>query len=115
MPKYDTTKDIAKLANVSHDTILKVEEQIAKEAKERQRQAGGDKVSEKAKAVASNLTEAVAREREPETAEIMAKKMGFSKNGFMGSKTVEIGNPQNSVPTMLEVKKRKTISLKNLE
>lgn len=76
--------------------LTKVEEQIAKEAKERQRQAGGDKVSEKARAVGSNLTQAVSDGTETgRTSEIMAKKMGVSKNTYMSmKKIVEKGTPE---------------------
>ena len=66
---------------------MKVEAQVEKEAKERQRLAGGDKVSEKAKAVTSNLTEAV--EPQGETAEIMAKKIDAESPPGTGSRSVE--------------------------
>lgn len=71
--------------------LLKVEQQIAKEAKERQRQAGKDFGRGQEK-VASNLTEA---KSEGETAEIMAKKMGVSKNTWKDAKlVVKEGTPK---------------------
>ena len=57
-----------------------VEEQLKREAKERQSAGGGDKRSDKAKSVTSNLTEAV--KKVPETAEIVARKIGVSKNTY---------------------------------
>lgn len=68
--------------------LAKVEEQIAKEAKERQRQAGGDKVSQKAKAVTANLPQAVETERNDTTAGQMAKKIGVSEKTYRDMKTV---------------------------
>ena len=63
-----------------------VEEQLRKEAKERQSAGGGDKKSAKAKSVPSNLTKAV--EKMPETAETVAKKIGVSKNTYKAMKQI---------------------------
>lgn len=63
-----------------------IEEQLRKEAKERQSAGGGDKKSAKAKSVPSNLTEAV--EKMPETAETVAKKIGVSKNTYKAMKQI---------------------------
>lgn len=83
--------------------LSKVEEQIAKEAKERQRQAGGDKVSQKARAVESNLTQAVDDEKETgRTAEIMAKKLGVSKNTYKDMKTIVEKGTQEQIKRMDE-------------
>ena len=70
-----------------------VEEQLKREAKERQSAGGGDKRSDKAKSVTSNLTEAV--KKVPETAEIVAQKIGVSKNTYKGMKQiVSEGTPE---------------------
>lgn len=67
--------------------LLKVEEQIAKEAKERQAKAGGDRKSnEYKKSVSPNLDEAI--KDVGRTDEIMAKKAGVSKNTYRDMKTV---------------------------
>ena len=63
-----------------------VEEQLRKEAKERQSAGGGDKKSAKAKSVPSNLTKVV--EKMPETAETVAKKIGVSKNTYKAMKQI---------------------------
>lgn len=70
--------------------LLKVEEQIQREAKERQAKAGGDKKSDDyKKSVESNLTQAIGeKKREPQTDEIMAKKMGVSKNTWKDMKAI---------------------------
>ena len=77
--------------------LAKVEAQIAKEAEQKHRDNGGDRRSaEYKKTATSNLTEAIGKkERAPETAEIMAKKLGVSKNTYKDMKTiVEKGTPE---------------------
>ena len=71
----------------------KVEEQMAKEAKERMSQGGGDKVSEKARAGVSNLKQAV--KSEPRTVDKIAEKVGVSRNTYLAAKqVVEKGTPE---------------------
>ena len=72
-----------------------VKKQVAKDAKERQRQAGGDKVSDKAKAVGSNLNQAVEeKKRALKTDVIMAKKVGVSTNTYRNMELiVDEGTP----------------------
>ena len=62
-----------------HWILSKVEEQVAREAKERQLS------TLKQNTDTSNLTE---RKSEGETAEIMAKKLGVSENTYKDMKTV---------------------------
>ena len=81
--------------------LQKVEEKVREEAKERQREAGGDKVSAKARAVASNLTEAVPeKEKMPETAEIMASKIGISKNTYKDMKLIVEKGTESQIERM---------------
>ena len=76
--------------NLTRSQLVKaysaIEEQLRKEAKERQSAGGGDKKSAKAKSVPSNLTKAV--EKMPETAETVAKKIGVSKNTYKAMKQI---------------------------
>ena len=65
-----------------------VEEQLKREAKERQSAGGGDKKSDKAKSVEVNLPQAVEKKRNPQTSEQVAKKMGVSRKTYEGMKTV---------------------------
>lgn len=71
--------------------LSKVEEQIAKEAKERQLS------NLKQNAETSNLTE---RKADGETAEIMAKKLGVSKNTYKDMKTIVNKGTQNQINRM---------------
>lgn len=80
--------------------LQKVEEQVRKEAKERQIQAGKEFGRGQAK-VTSNLTEAVTeKEKIPETAEIMAKKLGVSKNTYKDMKTIVESGSQEKIARM---------------
>ena len=69
--------------------LAKVEEQIAKEAKERQGTRND------LKNIGSNLTQSAEEPETGRTAEIMAKKMGVSKNTYTAmKKIVEKGTPE---------------------
>lgn len=69
-----------------------VEEQLKREAKERQVTAGKE-FGKGGSKVTSNLTEAISKA--PETAEVVAKKIGVSKNTYKGMKQiVSEGTPE---------------------
>ena len=65
-----------------------IEEQLRKEAKERQSAGGGDKKSAKAKSVAANLPQAISEKRNPETTTAVAQKMGVSRKTYEGMRTI---------------------------
>lgn len=80
--------------------LSKVEAQIAKEAKERQRQYHGNQYQS---AVGSNLTQVQNEEKESgRTAEIMAKKLGVSKNTYKDMKTIVEKGTQEQIKRMDE-------------
>lgn len=72
MVKFDPKFDYAK-----------VEEQIAREAKERQSAGGGDKRSAEAKSLNSNLNEPIRKKPAPQTVDKIAEKVGVSRNTIM--------------------------------
>lgn len=73
----------------------KVEEQMAREAKERQSAGGGDKRSAEAKSLNSNLNEPIRKKPAPQTVDKIAEKVGVSRNTYLAAKqVVEKGTPE---------------------
>ena len=79
-----------------------VEEQLKREAKERQSAGGGDKKSDKAKSLAVNLPQPIERKRNPETATTIAKKLGVSRKTYEGMKTVVAEGSAEQIKRMNE-------------
>ena len=81
-------------------TLMKVEEQVALEAKDRQRQAGQEHGRGQAEKVTANLPQANDTKRNDTTAGQMAKKIGVSEKTYRDMKTIVTKGTNDQIERM---------------